>query len=251
MKRAALLVFLLASPAAADEVILRSGARFEGRVVAAGETVKLQLDCGMMSFKRVDVARVVLKPSTLDEFDEKSKALAPDDAEGRRQLAAWAGGRGLDARARALHEEIVRIAPEDAASRAALGHVRHEGTWMTEAQAREARGEVRVDGQWIPREAAEIRAEVARRAAEIARLEGELDAIKVRLEKELAAAAETRRRLEREDCWSRTTLLVAPPAPHRWVVIPGGTVVTGESPAIPKPRKPPKPPKPPPPPKKM
>jgi hypothetical protein len=156
MKFAAItLVVVLAVPAAADEIVLKNGARIEGRVVEAGNEVTVVMDAGTITFKRSQVVKIILSPSVLQEFDEKVKQLKADDKDGRYKLALWAKQRELDNRAKRLLEEIVVLDPDHAGARGELGYVKHDGRWMTEDEKRAAEGFIHFRGAWVKQAEAE------------------------------------------------------------------------------------------------
>ncbi|MBI4565465.1 MAG: hypothetical protein HY716_12295 [Planctomycetes bacterium] len=198
MKYAAWIVglALLRVPARADEVVLRNGARFEGRVTESASSVVVELDYGTITLRRSDVARIHRGPSALDELERRAAALRPGDVEGRYRLARWAAERDLLTRARKLFEEVVVREPDHAGARAALGYRRHEGRWMTEVEIRAAEGFVRFRGRWVlESEADAILKREAERGAEEAR-RAELELLRTRMLEAEAAANRARAAVE-------------------------------------------------------
>lgn len=175
---------LAALPAAADELFLKNGSRVEGKIVEAGNTVIVEMDVGTVTFRRSEVARIVLGPSALQEFDDKVRALKADDLDGRHRLALWARQRDLGNRARQLLEDIIVSDPDHAAARAELGYRKHEGRWMTEAEVRAAQGLVLFRGAWVKQsEAQAVLQQEAEREGRLA-----LDSEIVKAQKEVMAA---------------------------------------------------------------
>jgi hypothetical protein len=180
----ALFLAAAALPAAADELVLKNGARIEGRITDAGSVVTVEMDMGTVTFRRSEVAKIVLGPSALQEFDEKVRALKAGDVDGRRKLAVWARQRELTNRSRELLQEILVLDPDHAEARADLGYQKHDGRWMTEAEVRAARGLVHFRGAWVKQSEAEaVLQQEADRAARVA-LESEM----VKAQKEVLAA---------------------------------------------------------------
>jgi len=185
---AAVLAAAMAAPAAADEVVLRNGARFEGKVTESEGSVTVAMDFGSITFKKIDVARIERGSTPLSEFETRLAALRDDDVDGRYRLALWARQKELAGRARRLLEEVVAREPEHEGARLALGYRRHDGRWMMEDEVRRAQGYVLFRGEWVLRETADgLRRFEAERAAELARSE-ELHQLRQRtLEAEAAA----------------------------------------------------------------
>jgi len=190
MKPLALAAILVAAAGAAraDEVVLRNGARFEGQVKESGDTVTVVMDFGSMTFKKIDVARVVRSTSALAEFDAKILDLKVDDLEGRYKLGLWARQKELNQRAQKTFEEILVRDPEHAGAREALGYRKHEGRWLSEDQIKIEKGLELFRGEWVRRDLADdIRRIEAERAAESSRI-AELERMQVRVAEAEAAA---------------------------------------------------------------
>jgi len=173
MRHLAALAILAAAAGAAraDEVVLRNGARFEGKVKESGDSVIVVMDFGSITFKKMDVARIERGASALSEFDAKIAELKSDDLEGRYKLALWARHKGLDHRARMTFEEILVRDPDHAGAREALGYRKVGARWLTEDEVKDEQGLVYFRGEWVKRETADdIRKIEAERAAELARI---------------------------------------------------------------------------------
>ncbi|HYE08008.1 MAG TPA: hypothetical protein VEL07_20995 [Planctomycetota bacterium] len=98
---------------------------------------------------------VAVEPSQLTpraELCERRAQLAADDADARVMLAAWCAINNLEAERLALLKEAVRIAPDHASARAALGHEKIGGTWLSGDALMRAKGLVRHKGEWVPAE---------------------------------------------------------------------------------------------------
>ncbi len=213
MKYAAVLLSLAAAlPAAADEVHLRNGSKIEGRVSQAGDEVVVVMDIGTVTFKRSEVSRVVLGPSTLQAFEEKVRQLQAADVDGRFKLAMWAKQNELANRAQALFKDVLALDAEHAGARGELGYVKHDGRWLTQDEHRAAQGLVNFRGAWIKQTEAEAtlqreadRATDAAREAEVARAqvrllesEAEYNRARAEVERIRAKAEEEEKRRERE-----------------------------------------------------
>lgn len=97
-------LLLLATPAFADEVVLRNGARFTGVVTRDRSRVHIRMDAGEMTFAAVDVATIRWEPAP-DSAEKKvprrpieEKAERSPAAEIRERLEAEARERELERR---------------------------------------------------------------------------------------------------------------------------------------------------------
>lgn len=90
-----------------------------------GRTFRLAITLAALTLLRAGA-----DPSAVREFESRRDALAEGDVPGRAELARWAQRHGLDAEARALHEEVIALDPDHTAARRALGYVRQRGRWF-------------------------------------------------------------------------------------------------------------------------
>ncbi|MBX3459405.1 MAG: DUF1570 domain-containing protein [Planctomycetes bacterium] len=83
------------------------------------------------------------------EVNEKYAALAADDVAGRHELAKWCAARKMRRSETRLYREIIKLAPDDAVARKALGHVQDNGVWYeSEDAVQHARGKTRLLQGW-------------------------------------------------------------------------------------------------------
>ena len=211
-RTASLIVVLLAAvtggaPAFADEVFLKGGAKFTGRIESQTDTmVTINIGDGVIGVAMARVEKIVKGKSPLDEYEERARALGLQDLNGWRGLGAWASQQGLSAQARDAYAKVMAIAPDDPEARQALGYVKVGDQWMTEEQSYAARGYVKVGGEWMTPAAAQ-QAQAAE-ASEQARQEAErranlAEADKVLAEQRAAKAEERAREAEEVDPWSQ------------------------------------------------
>jgi hypothetical protein len=176
------LLVLVPAPAFADEVYLKGGAVFSGRIVEQTKTtVSVDIGEGVVGVPMSRVERIVKGRSPLDEYDERARGLAPKDVDGWRSLGHWASQQGLAKQSRQAYETVLATAPDDTESRLALGFVRLDGRWLTEEEGYRAQGYVLYDGEWMtPTEAqlsqAAAAAEQSRQEAERRATEAEIAA---------------------------------------------------------------------------
>jgi|GEM_PF-3311815 len=128
-----------------DRLDLADGTKVEGELVSA----TIRTVGGPVAFERNDLAVVTMQidPETeanLRELAEKKAKLAPDDAAGLFELARWCESRNLKTEAVELARASLEIDPEHENAEQAhlfLGHVFHEGQWVTLAEVLETQEE--------------------------------------------------------------------------------------------------------------
>ena len=85
----------------ADEVFLKGGASFSGRIVEQTETmITMNIGDGVVGVPMSRVESIVKARSPLDDYDERAAQLATDDVDGWRSLGRWASQQGLSAQSR-------------------------------------------------------------------------------------------------------------------------------------------------------
>ncbi len=200
------LLLLMPALLFADEVYLKGGGSFSGRITEQTPTsITMDIGNGVVGVPTSRVERIVKGKSPLDEYDERASRLAPDDLDGWRSLGRWASHQGLSAQSRQAYEKVVAIAPDDAEARQGLGYVLVDGRWLTEEEGYRARGYVQFDGEWMTR--AEAQAAQAADAANLARQDAERSANlakadQIQAEARAAEEADRARWQEETDSWN-------------------------------------------------
>jgi hypothetical protein len=196
------LLLLLPAFAYADDVYLKGGAVFSGRIVSQTETmITIDIGDGQVGVAVARVDRIVKGPSALDQYDARAARTAPNDANGWRALGLWAAQQGLSAQSRQAYQRVVSIAPDDAEARQALGYVLVNGKWLTEEESYRARGFVKYAGEWMT--PAEAQMEQARADANQARQEAETRANQAEADKILAESRAAKAEQRAQDAESR------------------------------------------------
>jgi hypothetical protein len=191
----------------ADEVHLKGGAVFSGRIVEQTETmVMVDIGDGVVGVAMSRVERIVKGRSPLDDYDERAARLQADDADGWRSLGRWASQQGLSAQSRQAYQKVLDISPDDPEARGALGFVLLDGRWLTEEESYRARGFVKYDGEWMTRSEAQMAqnaaaADQAREDAERRANQAEADAILA--ESRAEKVEERARQAEKTDVWDQ------------------------------------------------
>jgi hypothetical protein len=190
----AVFALLGAAPAVADEVILRSGARFSGIVSRSPGRVTVEMDAGTMTFAAMDVAAVRRTAEPRVELEQKM--LKAEAAADWHAAAVFASSNGLNSRVAELHAKAVEVDPDHEASRAALGYRKLDGLWLRGDALMAAQGLVRRGDAWMSPEAAARHDADAARAVEAERV---LEAKAAQAERTLQdLQAEAARRAEAE-----------------------------------------------------
>ena len=195
-------------PLLADDVHVKGGAVFTGRIVEQTDTmITVDIGAGVVGVPKSRVERIVKGRSPLDEYDERAAKLQSSDADGWRTLGRWASHQGLSAQARQAYQNVLVVAPDDAEARQALGYVQVEGRWLTEEEGYRARGYVKVDGEWMTRSEAQVAqsalaADQARQDAE--RRANQAEAEKIQADARAEKAEERARKAEEVDPWNTT-----------------------------------------------
>ncbi len=133
----ATILLSLSSIALADRLILNDGRTFNGVVTYDGDVVRVETPFGSMKFTRDEVREVAVGDLPETEFSRKLAALPADNAPALAELAQWAARNSLPRQAEDLYTRVLKIDPENASARLALGYVKVEGNWRTFEQALE------------------------------------------------------------------------------------------------------------------
>lgn len=190
VRKIALLLLLMPGSLLADEVFLKGGGKFTGRITEQDEErITVDIGDGSVGFSMERVERIVKGLSPLDEYDARAGKLGPQDVDGWRKLAQWATTKGLSRQSRLAYEKVMAVAPDDPDARQALGFVQLDGRWMTEEESFRARGFVKYEGEWMT--PAEVQVAQSTATAEQARRDAERRAMDAE-----AAAADAQQRAE-------------------------------------------------------
>jgi len=168
------LLFLLLSLGVQADVIHLQDAKLEGTIIAESKThVTIRLAAGEVTVARKNIQRITRGPSPLELYQQMHLRLADNDVDGHYALALWCRDRELREQKLAQLRKVIEIDPNHERARRLLGHVRHEGKWMSVEAAKKAQGLVRYEGEWMkPAAAARRRSRATERkwAQRVARL---------------------------------------------------------------------------------
>jgi hypothetical protein len=212
------LLIAFASTALADVVVMKDGRQLQGRSTIEGDEVVVRQKHGEVRVAKADVLRIDHEDDVYSQLERKEKDLANGTADERYELGVWARDHKLDDEARSAFLSVLKVDPDHAGARAALGYVREDGRWVTEEDQMRARGLVKFQGRWMTpsdkikaeadlaekvakqKEAAK-KAEEEKQLARAAKLQAEREARLARIQayEEELARARARRRAEDED----------------------------------------------------
>jgi hypothetical protein len=191
----------------ADEVFLKGGASFSGRIVEQTDAmVTMDIGDGVVGIPAARIEKIVKGHSPLDEYDARAKALKPDNMEGWRTLGRWASQQGLQSQARKAYQNVMTMAPNDPEARQALGFVQVNGQWMTEEESYRAKGYVKVGNEWMTQaEAQAMRSSeaAAQAQADAEKRANQAEADRILAEQRADKAEERAREAEEVDPWTQ------------------------------------------------
>jgi hypothetical protein len=232
-----LAVLLLATPALADEVVLRNGSVFTGVVQEEGDRVTIRMDYGTMSFRKIDVREIRRTDDPLKELEVRTlKASEPKDYY---ELALWARDRGLKGRADELLAKVIFLDPDHEAARKSLGYEKFQGQWLKDDELMVARGFAKHQGKWLQKDTVErilaqenaeaIEHDRQKTIRQLAEMDREIELQKIELERDrIEADLEKARRLRWWGGWQSGPVFVVPPGhcgpPHHPGYGPGRTL---------------------------
>jgi hypothetical protein len=163
----AILIAAATSSARADVVVLRDGRQLQGRTSSEGDELVIRRKHGEVRVKKAEVLRIDKEDDVYSQHERKSKELGSGTADERYQLGVWSRDHGLDAEARTAFLSVLKLDPDHAGARAALGYVRDDaGRWITEEDRMRLQGLVKFQGRWMtPAEKVRAETELAERRA--------------------------------------------------------------------------------------
>ncbi len=155
--------------ARADLIDLRGGGQVRGKVVADPKNkdrVQVWLLRGRnpLSFHKGQIVNVTRQPSPLDEYVLK-RAKNASTAAAQLELGSWCDQHSLPDLARVHFENALSLDSTLDEAHRKLGHVYHDGSWLTRDDLSAAQGLVKYKGRWITAEEKSKREVVAQTTA--------------------------------------------------------------------------------------
>lgn len=149
----ALLLVLAAPLALADTLVLKSGGKVEGKLLARkGDKIHFQTRFGEAIFDAASVVEVITGKTVVDEYKERHKALAFTDAAGHFALGQWCREQGMIGEWRDQMKQVLEIDADHAGARQSLGHLQHQGRWLTTPDELRSAGYREYLGRWYTAE---------------------------------------------------------------------------------------------------
>jgi hypothetical protein len=144
-----------AQNACADLITLRSGGEIRGELQGAG---KAKADGGFVSIRTLsgatvsviadEVQGVVRRRMIVENYETRRRAI-PDTLEAHWELAEWCRQNSLSKEREVHLRRVVEFDAGHLAAHRALGHVRHNGQWMTHDEMMTSRGYVKYKGRYV------------------------------------------------------------------------------------------------------
>jgi len=219
---------LIAPGLHADTIVLRGGGEIQGKLIVDPKTpqaVQVLLFRGRkpLTFQKAQILEVIPKPSALDGYVAR-KAKLDSTAQAQFELAEWCRANRLTDLAMVHYEAAVERNGSFEEAHKKLGHVIHDGQWLSPDELRKVQGLVRDRGEWITEQEKSKRDESAQMAASQSSW---LRRIKLLRQAVITGAADRRKEAESdlmriEDVEAVTPLLRAfgqDPAPLRLLMV--------------------------------
>lgn len=142
-------------PAQGDYVLLRSGGEIRGELQSdlksksAGERVTIRtLSGATVDVVKTEVESVVRRRMIIEEYETRRRAVSETVA-AHWELAEWCRQKSLSKEREAHLLRVVELDPEHTAAHRALGHIRHQGKWMSHDAMMAMRGYVKHKGRYV------------------------------------------------------------------------------------------------------
>jgi len=172
-----ILLLLFAASAVADDVILKDGRVLSGKVVDEGQRLTVVDRDRKFAVPKLEVTKVVPKPSFMDEYEARLEKLPYDDPEAIFEFGRWLAKNEWPSRAGRAYEEVLELDPDHRGARRALGYKLYEGEWVGPEELNRRRGLVKFEGRWYTKhDLAQLKKEIEadeklRQAVELRRRE--------------------------------------------------------------------------------
>jgi PBS lyase HEAT-like repeat len=136
-----------------DSFLLKSGGRLEGEWLNPKRKPEdpyelTTLEGLQLTLPKDQVAKVFVKTNIEREYERHVPGM-PNTAEGHWKMSEWCREVGLRTKREFHLKEVVRLNPEHAEARTALGYQLYDGVWRTPEQHMATQGYVRYQGRWL------------------------------------------------------------------------------------------------------
>jgi hypothetical protein len=146
-------LFVGLTAARADMIMLRGGGQLQGKVLpdsAHPDRVQVLLISGRkpLSFQKAQILEIIPKASPLDDYLVK-RAKAAQTAQAQFELATWCEKSKLADLARIHYEATVAIDRSFEQAQRKLGHIFHDGHWLSRDELAAVQGLIKHKGRWV------------------------------------------------------------------------------------------------------
>ncbi|MFG0333999.1 MAG: HEAT repeat domain-containing protein, partial [Maioricimonas sp. JB049] len=138
-------------PAPADVITLHGGGLVRGKLSedAGNGRVEMQtLTGGRVVLDEKLVEDVQIRSLLAEEYETRARSIEPT-VDAHWQLAEWCRKNGLKAQRTEQLEVVIELDPGHEGAHRGLGHVAHNGQWMSREDAMAARGYIKHQGRYI------------------------------------------------------------------------------------------------------
>ena len=143
-------------PGRTDVIVLRGGGEIQGKVIPDArkpDTVQVLLLKGRnpLSFLKKQVIQVIPKASPLDPYLVKRDKVGPS-AQAEYELGLWCDQNQLGDLAKVHYEAALGYDKTFEPAHKKLGHVEHDGQWLSRDELKQVQGLVKYKGKWVTEE---------------------------------------------------------------------------------------------------
>jgi len=142
---------MLAANASADVVSLLNGGQVRGTLQTADDApvvVVATLLGGKISIEQSEIGAIEHRSPLVEEYETRARDVA-NTVEARWSLAEWCHDNGLKEQREEQLSLLLTVDPNHADARKGLGHVLHDGQWLTRDEWMTSRGYVLHEGKYI------------------------------------------------------------------------------------------------------
>jgi hypothetical protein len=152
----AVMVLAWCGAARPDVIVLRGGGEIQGKVIPdpkKPDTVHVLLLKGKnpLSFLKKQILQVIPRESPLDTYLVKREKVGPT-AQAEYELGLWCEQNQLVDLAKVHYEAALGYDKAFEPAHKKLGHVEHDGQWLSRDELRQVQGLVKYKGKWVTEE---------------------------------------------------------------------------------------------------
>ncbi|QDT28079.1 HEAT repeat domain-containing protein [Gimesia panareensis] len=141
------------TPAHADLIKLKQGGEIRGKLIpdhsGAESSRSIEtLGGGLIRLDAQQIEFVTNRPLVIEEYETRARQTA-DTVEAHLELAEWCRKNFLTTPRHQELEKVIKLDPDHAKARAALGYTKRDGEWMTRDQIMRKNGYVKYKGRYV------------------------------------------------------------------------------------------------------